>query len=219
MSSATSSKPAATLEVLNTKQHGVRVEFYWTGDRFAHTISGVRDNQAEQLLESVEGDPNDRFPASPPCVELHRQEEAIFLTGATDAGHWSMSVEQAGKDALSAFYQTGIAEYSHHFLLFDIACRLRTECGKVASEYKTFHLEGKCIPAGQSAIAANGTGKQPFSVIVSPVSKSHQEDACRIGCHNNQTSSGGMTIAPAAQTPADFPATVRWKYGIFWALE
>ena len=223
MSNGNSPAPAASLEVLNGKQRGVRVDFFWTGDRFAHTISGVREGIAEPLLESIEGESDERFKASPPCVELHQQEEAVFLTGATDAGYWSMTVELAGSLEGPNLGLTDIkppTEASRkYFVLFDVACRLRAEFGRVGSSYKSSEPNGICVPVAPAAFAASGAREQPYSVVIGPVGLSEKENDCQVICESKQPGPGKLRISPEASAPTAFPATVRWKYGVFWALD
>ncbi len=124
-----------TLEWLNAKGQGVRVEFQKNGDRFGHTISGVRDGEATLLLKSIEGTPNEIAPSSPPFAELHQQGETIFLSGATTLGHWSMSVEVVDGR-----------------LLFDVACRLKSEANWLGNTYRVVG-EDRLLEPGDATVA------------------------------------------------------------------
>ena len=108
-----------TLEWLNAHGQGVRVEFQKNGDRFGHTIFGVRDGELTPLLTSVEGTPDEIALPSPSFAELHQQGDTVFLSGATTLGHWSMSVE--------------VVEGR---LLFDVACRLKRQTEWLGSTYQ-----------------------------------------------------------------------------------
>jgi len=108
-----------TLECLDVRGQGVRVEFHKRGDRYGHTIFRVRNGEEVPLLESVEGTPEAIAPTSPPFADLHQQGETIFLSGATTYGHWSMSVEEVDGR-----------------LLFDVACRLMHPVEWLGSTYR-----------------------------------------------------------------------------------
>lgn len=104
--------PRATIEKLYANGNGLRVEFYWRGDRFGHTISAVKDGVALVEWRSVDDDP-----LGPVYQELHEQETAeggkiVFLSGAGNGAHWSASVE---------------FEKVKCFLVFDVATRITSE--------------------------------------------------------------------------------------------
>jgi hypothetical protein len=84
--------PRATLEKLNDKGNGLRVEFFWLGDRLGHTISSVKEGVAITQWRSVGDDP-----LGPVYQELHEQEsdagKIVFLNGSGHGAHWSASVE------------------------------------------------------------------------------------------------------------------------------
>lgn len=110
---------ATTLKVLDAQGQRLRVEFQRNGDRFEHTILGVRDGEETPLLKSIEGTSDEIAPASPPFAELHRQGETVFLSGATTLGHWSMSVQATDGR-----------------LKFDVACRLKNKADWLGSTYR-----------------------------------------------------------------------------------
>ena len=92
-----SNTPLATLEKLNQRGTGLRVDFYAQGDRLHHTVSMVRDGQATVVWQSVEGDDH-----APAFQELHQQTDRqgnplLFLQGAAGGAQWSMSVQQDDK--------------------------------------------------------------------------------------------------------------------------
>lgn len=71
----------------------IRVDFYWRGDRFSHTLSVVRDDQPQVVWRSIHESPH-----APVFQELHEQTNPgganiLFLSGAGGDAHWSMSVE------------------------------------------------------------------------------------------------------------------------------
>lgn len=76
----------------------VQVDIYWLGDRFGHTVSVIRDGQAEVEWRLAAGSVE-----SPVFQELHEQatdsgEPILFLSGAASGAHWSMSVHSEGKE-------------------------------------------------------------------------------------------------------------------------
>lgn len=84
--------PRATLE-----KSGLRVEFFWLGDRFGHTVSALRNGQASVVWNSAQGSS-----LGPAFQELHQQGagdegDLLFLSGSGGGAHWSMSVEQQHK--------------------------------------------------------------------------------------------------------------------------
>lgn len=116
-------QPATAIECIADSGNGVRVEFTKKGDRFTHTILRVTKGESHPLLQSVEGTSADVSPPSPPLVELHCQEDVVFLSGATTIGHWSMSIERVEQR-----------------LVFDVACRLRTVSKRLGSSYQVHDL-------------------------------------------------------------------------------
>ena len=92
--------------------------------------------QKRVILESVEGTPNQNWPPSPPLQELHLEsrpdgKQLALLVGMAGNSHWSMSVEfdpAAGK------------------ALFDVACRVKREPGKLASTYRRQNSDLCVVP-------------------------------------------------------------------------
>ena len=119
--------PRATLEKLNDG-NGLRVEFFWLGDRFGHTIAVVKDGVATIEWKSVDDDP-----LGPVYQELHEQQtdggKILFLNGAGNGTHWSASV---------------LFEAEGCLLTFDVAARVREEPLERAIEYRG-HFEVKPI--------------------------------------------------------------------------
>ena len=104
----------------------LRVRFYWQGDRYAHEISVRLNGQWQPALTSVEGSPEDEWPASAPFQSLHIEQREdgrtlAFLVGMAGKSHWSASVE---------------IDRETNSVLFDIACRVR-DCtpGFLGSNY------------------------------------------------------------------------------------
>ncbi len=112
--------PMVSLESLDNDHHGLRVEFHWHKDRYTHTIYRVAGEEVIPLLWSCEGVEEEMFPPSPCLVELHRQQQVFFLTGATSTCHWSLSLQAMQPSRL----------------VFQVACRLKTEAPWLGSKYK-----------------------------------------------------------------------------------
>ncbi len=129
--------PPVVLEALDAQGQGLRVEFQKQGDRFSHKIFAVSNANAQLLLESIEGPPNEVAPPSPPFTELHQQQDTLFLTGATTLGHWSMSVQALDNR-----------------LLFDVACRAKSTPNNLGSTYRV-------LSKGTQLESKNATVTQP----------------------------------------------------------
>lgn len=203
MSETPSTASTEFLEVRNSAERGVRIEFHWTGDRFSHTLLDLQGEIAKPLLESIEGSAEERFPPSPPFLEIHRQDEALFLSGATDAGYWSMSVEIANSQELPAT----------NFLLFDVACRLRRECKSLQSMYKSMVPDGRFVTSDRSTSLQCSAGEATHSILVGPAPQ--HPLGCQVTCESEPAGTSTLCIGPTTELPSDFPATVRWQYGIF----
>ena len=95
---------------------GIRVAFRFERDRFAHAIEIADGDAWIPLLNSIEGTPDDDWPASPPLQSLHREsrgaKQVALLVGMAGKSHWSASVE---------------LDPQQGSLLFDIACRVLGE--------------------------------------------------------------------------------------------
>lgn len=109
----------------------LRVRFYWQGDRYAHEVSRRIDGDWRPLLVSVEGSPQDDWPASPPFQSLHIEERddgrtLALLVGMAGKSHWSASIE------IETRQQQPLPCVS-----FDVACRVG-DCppGPLGSAYR-----------------------------------------------------------------------------------
>lgn len=117
---------AATAERILEAGH-LRVRFFWQGDRYAHEVS-VRSGDAWlPALISVEGSPEQDWPASPPFQSLHIEQRdegrtLALLVGMAGKSHWSASIE---------------IDDQADCLLFDVACRARgCQAGSLGSTYR-----------------------------------------------------------------------------------
>jgi len=212
------------LECLNSRKNGVRIEFCKRRDRFEHTIFGVRNGVAEPLLMSFESSDEEFIPLSPHWAELHRQEDTLFLTGATTLAHWSMSVQpaQLTEELSSNLFDKrfGLNEPPKqrcHFLSFDVACRLKAKPKNLGSHYQCAEF-AQIIPfgSGNQVFCANSE-KYPYSVIFGSISLTeHQE--CRIAAVSNDPNERQLRVGPYPSAAKIYPTTIQWRYGVCWAL-
>src|SRR5262245_63134211 len=97
--SATHETPAE-LSAIDVNGVGVQVCFFWQGDRYGHRINALDGMQSRTLLESIEGNSSDVWPASPPFSHVNvswiasdsEQGHVAMLVGAAGKNHWSMCV-------------------------------------------------------------------------------------------------------------------------------
>src|SRR5688572_22582104 len=116
-----------TIDAASPDGRVLRVEFIWRGDRYVHCISLVEPSgEVSSLLESIEGDPDDVWPSSPPLQSLSLEtrpdgRQVALLVGMAGGSHWSASIEalpNAGE------------------LAFDIACRHTKQPAQLGSQYQ-----------------------------------------------------------------------------------
>lgn len=115
-----------TLQAADSNGNGLRIEFFWDGDRYAHRIETLRANKASLLLESCEGNDRDRWPASAPLQQLSIEQrpdgcQVALLLGMAGQSHWSASVTATGTDPS---------------LLFEMACRTKDRSALLCSSYR-----------------------------------------------------------------------------------
>jgi hypothetical protein len=107
---------------------GLRVRFVVQGDRVAHEISLLGDDRWQVVLSTVEGDPTQDWPPSPPWQSLHIERPPdeparALLVGMAGRSHWSASV---------------LLDSSPPRLRFDIACRVRPgPAGRLGVVYRS----------------------------------------------------------------------------------
>ena len=161
----------------------LQIVFVRTGDRFSHRIAHLASSDTP-LLASVEGQPDDPWPSSPPWQELHVERrgelQVALLVGRAGHSHWSMSVEP---------------ELAADGFLFDIACRTSGEVGFLGSTYR---LAGGAMPV----LAANGIhlgGGNELCVLTGEIELS--------GAGENRTA----RVRPLPRSDTS-PQTIRWQY-------
>jgi hypothetical protein len=125
---------------------GLRVVFQRLSDRFAHRVEWMDRGGVISLIESIEGDPEDAWPPSPPLQELHfeRREggkQLALLVGRAGASHWSTSIE----------LDPAAAQIS-----FDVACRLRSESVRLGSSYRVRSAALDTLDPSEAGIELSG---------------------------------------------------------------
>jgi hypothetical protein len=175
----------------------VRVEFVWHVDRFGHVVSLVkRDGMAVPLLESVEGDGDGTWPASPPLQHLHFEDlagggRAALLVGMAGRNHWSASIE---------------ADPAKAAITFDLACRVSDAPHRLGSRYTV----------------AGGADRIPLAADAPFVDVRLAETACVLtpdgqpACAARLEVNDGQLLHVAPRSTAA-TGTIRWKYRL--ALE
>lgn len=186
----------------------LQLVFQWQGDRYGHRLDlapgdARATGAAPAFLESVEGRPDDAWPASPPLQECHVEPRAdgrtvALLVGRAGKSHWSLSV---------------LCDPATSGLLFEVACRLAGEPKWLGSRYRasgTIIAESKNggTPAAGEVLPkllleAKTTGQRWRLLLPHPLDK---HAASRAG-----------EIAIAARDGADTSTsmrTVQWSYDV-----
>ncbi|HEX5446093.1 MAG TPA: hypothetical protein VFW87_19860 [Pirellulales bacterium] len=109
---------------------GIRVRFAWLGDRYAHEILLREPFGWRAVLASVEGSPEDDWPASPPFQSLEIEprggQPVALLVGMAGKSHWSASVSIVPDSPC---------------VHFDVAVRVRaSEVGPLGSAYRAMDV-------------------------------------------------------------------------------
>ncbi len=171
----------------------------WRHDRYAHAITRIDRQSAAPLLASIEGDPTQHWPSSPPlqsltCGGRAGSERRLLLVGMAAAGHWSVTIEVDARQAL---------------FVFDVACRLKDRPAWLGSRYRR---EGQgeepasaAAPGGALAAASRpGLGDAELQCEALPVAGQFARVL---------VTPQGFDVRP--QCPlGPFPQTVRWRYQI-----
>ena len=89
------------IESCDAQGNGLRLEYYWQADRFAHRFLRVRHGEAGECWgESAESPNSEYWPLSPPVQQISLEDingqPTVMGVGATGSGHWSFSVQAAG---------------------------------------------------------------------------------------------------------------------------
>ena len=128
--------------------NGLRVVFFRTGDRYAHRVEtfDAASNQWHTTLESLEGEPGDEWPPSPPFQQLHVERRPtgpiVFLIGMAGRTHWSAAVEAAA---------------DRRSIQFDVAARAQLPPKKLGSEYLPLPIEGVALGIRSDVVQIEST--------------------------------------------------------------
>jgi hypothetical protein len=103
----------------------LELRFERCGDRFRHQVGLAGGLGSDVVLRSIEGQPDDEWPPSPPLQSMHLATDPngrrrLMLVGMAGSSHWSMTVE---------------AEVAHDRFHFDVACRVREQPHYLGSRY------------------------------------------------------------------------------------
>jgi len=114
------------------------VEFFWTGDRYAHRVFVETGTDATPALaqptrtvvaESLEGDGEIAWPPSPPLTQCSVETDnagrpIALLVGMAGVSHWSLTCRAVEKEGTPA-------------MEFDVACRAKAPPTFLGSTYAT----------------------------------------------------------------------------------
>jgi hypothetical protein len=167
-----------------------RVTFERRGDRYGHRIELIEADKVTPLLESIEGTPEEDWPASPALKELHLEDrpggkQLALLVGMAGRSHWSMSVELDPQAAQ---------------LVFDVACRLRDEPRQLSSTYRVAALPVRLLTDPPRVAGPQGFELQPQAL-------------------ENRVAELTLPSSEIVGVQADvgtgkWPRTIRWRYSI-----
>jgi hypothetical protein len=207
MMSSDESKPPAALAALDAHSVGLRICFFWQGDRYAHRIEAVDGLISRTILESYESDPSADWPVSPAFQQvklswIHSDKEqghVAMLAGVSSGSQWSMCVAARDRHTYSE-----TSDYSGEpELFFDVACRADTAPNFLGSTYRAV----------------------PGSIAVSDQLKCAFVPADAPGCvlipkNADLEVEGRRTPSPVLRCKVtdirfdESPATIRWHYTI-----
>jgi len=117
------SKIACQLKSSGPNDCQLIVQFVREGDRYSHSVLLETGGQCHELLRSLEGDPQEDWPASPPLQQLSDEHQ--------DEGHVALAVGMAGKSHWSLSAQA----QPNGVVAFDVACRVTHEPQQLGSAY------------------------------------------------------------------------------------
>jgi hypothetical protein len=171
----------------------LRLRFVWRGDRFAHEVSLVGQQQTDSRLRSVEGADGEAWPASPPLQSLHVEEQAgkqvALLVGMAGKCHWSAAVE---------------LDAGHSRLRWDVACRVRGgEPRWLGSSYQS-DAKMRSINARRATVGDSG-GEGHLVVYL----EDGTDSAAKVTVEDR-----GLSIDANQNIASAGAVTIRWSYVI-----
>jgi hypothetical protein len=217
-------KPMAELSARDSGGFGLRVSFFWRGDRYYHRIDALDGTHDRPLLESIEGDQQSDWPASPLLQHVNvswiasdsEYGHVAMLVGAGKSGHWSMCVAVRDLQCQprdveiprTTFLLDGaeFEEVTDTELVFDVACRLSQPPTWLGSSYWALTAPVALSDKLQCAyVPSDGSG-----CVIEPDKAQLEMDT---------VSSALPILRCTATTPekTEFPATVRWRYSVRWS--
>jgi hypothetical protein len=203
------------LDAVNALGVGVRVSLQRVGDRFTQTIYGVRRNQIDPILRSVEDADYEGWPLCPPLQELRELTDgdgsrSILLLGSAAYGHWSASVR-------SVSFRKGNPN-----LEFDVAVRLHRAPAYLGFAFETLP-EANWIdmqfdqPSGL-AFAHREKHALVISAPLEEIETASRAPSDFLKAFSDQGDPNRRLFLPATPLPKQYPATYRWRYCIASAL-
>ena len=154
------------------------VRYSKLGDRLSHTI-GIQDGDSYlPLLESIEGSPEEPWPASPPMQQMVAESftpgasPVLLGVGLSGNGHWSTAIE---------------TQHSR-LLKFDIACKNSKSSHSMGSEYRVL-IPTESGPRPDSIVLLiEGTQRIEIGVTIGQLEFSESEHRLRVVPKSNPTS-------------------------------
>lgn len=209
------SKPATSKFIVSCEQgeRALQCRLQQSEDRWQTTVelfelSGDSDDPIE-LMRSIEGDPQNDWPPSPPfqeCQQLPSMPNAILATGMAGNSHWSVAVEPNDAD-----HPTGIQ--------WDVACRIRKEqpalLGSTFRVSEQFHVQAR--HEGDEVILEDRNHDLKFALRLCNVSATEPattEPAFK--CQFDPAERHIAFLLPQSG-PLQLPQTLRWKYELRFA--
>jgi hypothetical protein len=188
----------------DSQQSGLRVEFEWIKDRFAHRVLAFVDDSWVPLMQSVEGDDENLWPPSPALQQLSieprtNDKRAALAVGMSGRSHYSISVD---------------ADQITPSLNYDVACRYTEQPEFIGSSYR---LLGEAKHIDESSVALKIDEQRQLQI------KFTASDELQMAMLLNEEPLNQKTVNQkpinyvrlqirAAIAPA--PATVRWQFQI-----
>jgi hypothetical protein len=182
------------LEAKSLTGESLRVEFVRSGDRYGHRLVAVDADGRELLvLDSVEGNAAEAWPASPPLQSLSVESlpdgrRVALLVGMAGRGHWSASIEAL----------PGAAAF-----VCDIACRTTGGEPALASSYRLAAPSTAKLFIAPDESWIEVQCKQG-DMVISPAREAAAPSILRM------LGTESFAIAPLPQKGT----TIRWKYRI-----
>lgn len=171
----------------------LRVRFVPCADRLLHEVSVKCHGGWSVVLTSVEGDPSQDWPPSPPLQSLHierppGEHERALLVGMAGRSHWSASV---------------MLDVHTSRLRFDIACRV--PAGLTARLGVSYRSDWSIVIRDRHhALLSHPSGSDSPSLLI-------EADSLYARTRIERTADGISILAGHAET-IETSHTIRWAY-------